>query len=90
MHSIVTATASQSFDQSPLGVALISFACFALITIAGAAIRMVMQMTKMQSSIEVIVKDITEIKTDPDVMRWSNYGRAMQATQGQFGKGGGN
>lgn len=80
---MIIADAYVQFDQSPLGVALISFACFALITIAGAAIRMVVQMAKLQSSIEVIVKDITEIKTDPDVMRWSNYGRMTRATQGQ-------
>lgn len=71
--------ASQPFIQSPLAVTLIGAACVAMLTIAGAAIRIVIQLARMESTITGIREDITSIKSDPDVMRWSNYGRATQA-----------
>lgn len=68
-----------SFIQSPLGVTLVGAACLALLTIAGAAIKIVIQLARMESAIQDIRGDIAGIKSDPDVMRWSNYGRAVQA-----------
>lgn len=67
------------FIQSPLAVTLIGAACVAMLTIAGAAIRIVIQLARMESTITGIREDITSIKSDPDVMRWSNYGRAVQS-----------
>lgn len=73
------ADSAQPFIQSPLAVTLIGAACVAMLTIAGAAIRIVIQLARMESTITGIREDITSIKSDPDVMRWSNYGRATQA-----------
>lgn len=73
---------AEPFQQTPLGVALISFTCFAMITMAGAAIKLVVQMTRMQASVTQLIVDVSNLKNDPDVMRWSNYGRAVQAMHG--------
>lgn len=67
------------FIQSPLAVTLIGAACLAMITVAGAAIKIVIQLARLESSISGMREDITEIKTDPDVMRWSNYGRVTKS-----------
>lgn len=76
------ADAAVPFFESPLFVTLAGIVCAALITIAGAAIKMVIQISGMQHDIKAIAQQVAEIKGDPDVMRWSNYGRAMQATRG--------
>lgn len=76
---MTSADTAMPFIQSPLAVTLIGAACLALITIAGAAIRIVIQLARMESAIQDIRGDISGIKSDPDVMRWSNYGRAVQA-----------
>lgn len=73
------ADASTPFIESPLAAALIGAACVALVAIAGAAFRIVMQLTRLESSVADIRRDITAIQVDPDVMRWSNYGRAARS-----------
>lgn len=81
--------ASQVFIQSPLGVTLIGAACVAMITVAGAALKIVLQLARIEQTVKSVQDDLVEMKSDPDVMRWSNYGRAMQATQGLTPKAGG-
>lgn len=76
---MIQMTTTTSFIQSPLAVTLIGAACVALLTIATAAIKIVIQLARMESAIQDIRGDIAGIKSDPDVMRWSNYGRAVQA-----------
>lgn len=79
---------STPFIQSPLAVTLVGAACVALLTIAGAAIRIVIQLARVEAAVQDIRGDITGIKSDPDVMRWSNYGRATQAGVMQHGQTG--
>lgn len=69
------------FLNSPLVVALISVGALALVTLAGAALKMVIQLAQLKAQVTAIAQDITNMKADPDVMRWSNYGRAVQAFQ---------
>ena len=71
--------AAQSVFQSPLVVTLIGVGVTALLSLALAAIKMVVQLSNMQMAIAEMQKDVTELKTDPDIMRWSNYGRAVHA-----------
>lgn len=79
MSGIVIADASVPFFESPLFVTVAGIVCATLITIAGAAIKMVVQISGMQHDIKAIATQVAEIKGDPDVMRWSNYGRATQS-----------
>lgn len=67
------------FLNSPLVVALISVGAIALVTLAGAALKMVIQLAQLKTQVAGIAQDIANMKADPDVMRWSNYGRAVQA-----------
>lgn len=78
-----------SFAETPLGTTLIGAACMGMIVLIGAALKIVLQLVKLEQQVKSLHDDLLTMKTDPDVMRWSNYGRAQQATQGQFGKGGG-
>lgn len=78
-----------SFAETPLGTTLVGSACMALIVLVGAALKIVLQLARLDQSVKTLHDDLLTMKSDPDVMRWSNYGRAQQATQGQFGKGGG-
>ena len=70
-----------SVINSPLVVALVSVAATALVMLAVAAVKVIVLLAKMASEITQIHTTLTEMKTDPDVMRWSNYGRAAQAFQ---------
>lgn len=65
--------------QSPLVVTLIGIGVTSLVALVGAAFKMVVQLARMQFAIGQIQNDILEMKHDPDVMRWSNYGRAGAA-----------
>jgi hypothetical protein len=76
---MINAATSDALIQSPLVVTMVGVACTAMVVLAGAALKLVIQLAKMQSDINAIQKDITEIRTDADIMRWSNYGRATQA-----------
>lgn len=69
------------FLNSPLVVALISVGAVALVTLAGAALKTVIALAQLKTKVDAIAQDITNMKGDPDVMRWSNYGRAVQAFQ---------
>lgn len=84
MHHIL----AQSFSQSPLGVTLIGAVCVAMITVVSAALKMVLQLTRLEQTVKSVHDDVIEMKGDPDIMRWSNYGRAMQATRGNSGQPG--
>lgn len=70
---------AESVINSPVVVTLIGVAAAALVTMAAAAMRMVIKLAQMQTELAAIRQDISDLKTDPDVMRWSNYGRAAQA-----------
>jgi hypothetical protein len=50
-----------------------------MVTLAGAAVKIVVQLAKMQSDITSLHASIATLQSDPDVMRWSNYGRVTQA-----------
>lgn len=76
---MITADVTTPFIQSPLAVTLIGAACVAMITATGAMVKMVIQLTRIEASMTKVQADIVSIKTDPDVMRWSNYGRVTQA-----------
>jgi hypothetical protein len=71
--------AAASEIQSPLAVTLIGVLAAAMLTLAGAAVRLMVRIGQMQVQLTSILKEVSELKTDPDVMRWSNYGRAVQA-----------
>lgn len=76
---MITADASTPFIQSPLAVTLIGAICVAIITATGAMLKMVIQLTRIEASMKDVRDDIVAIKNDPDIMRWSNYGRVTQA-----------
>lgn len=73
------------FIQSPLAVTLIGVACVTMVTITGAAIQIVVRLARMEATVKDIRDDIVTLKNDPDVMRWSNYGRMNQAALMQQG-----
>jgi hypothetical protein len=77
---IVADTAGQVIN-SPIVVAIVSVAATAFVALAVAAMRMVIELAKMQTELTEIRAAIVEIKSDPDVMRWSNYGRATRALE---------
>ncbi len=77
-----------SFAETPLGTTLIGAACMGLIVLIGATLKIVMQLTRMGQQITSLHDDIMQIKSDPDIMRWSNYGRMMQSLPGNPGNGG--
>jgi len=70
-----------SFLNEPVVVAFISVGATALVTLAFAAIKTVITLAQLKSDVAAIHTTLTEMKADPDVMRWSNYGRAAQAFQ---------
>lgn len=80
-------TVSQFFNE-PIVVAMASVMGAALITLVGAILRMLNKLSKMESDLGYLRSEILELKTDPDVMRWSNYGRASQAFGVPSGQGG--
>lgn len=67
------------FIQTPLAVTLIGAACVAMLTVAGAAVKIVIQLARVEVALKQVTDEIITLKSDPDVMRWSNYGRATQA-----------
>jgi hypothetical protein len=70
---------ASAFLQSPLGATLVGVFCAAMLAIAGSAIKIVAQLSGMESTIKSIHDELHTLRTDPDVMRWSNYGRADRA-----------
>lgn len=66
------------FIESPLAVTLVGVACAALIAFTTAIIKMALQLTRVEASIAGLREDIAGIKQDPDIMRWSSYGRVTQ------------
>lgn len=79
---MIIADAQVAVINEPIVVALITVAATGLLTLAVAAMRMVVQLTRLQSTVAQIRETQLEMKADPDVMRWSNYGRATQALGG--------
>lgn len=77
---MTVAESAGTFIQSPLAVTLIGVTCATLVTLAGAAIRIVIQLARVESTISSIHEELHTLRSDPDVMRWSNYGRMVQAT----------
>jgi aspartokinase len=71
-------TATQFWNQ-PIVVALVSIVGAAMITLIGAVFRMLNKLSKVDVQLTYLSQQITEMKSDADVMRWSNYGRAVQA-----------
>lgn len=86
---IVMIFLAASFAETPLGTTLIGAACMGMIVLVGAALKIVLQLARLEQQVKSLHDDLLTMKTDPDIMRWSNYGRAQQATQGQFPKGSG-
>lgn len=76
---MIIADSQVAVINEPIVVALITVAATGLFTLAVAAMRMVVQLTRLQSTVAQIRETQLEMKADPDVMRWSNYGRATQA-----------
>jgi hypothetical protein len=70
-----------SIANSPLFVALVSVGATALVTLAVAAMKMVISLAQLKTEVAAIHSDIQDLKSDPDVMKWSNYGRAAQVFQ---------
>lgn len=70
-----------TFLNSPLVVALISVGATALVTLAFAAVKTLITLAQLKTDVSSIHEQLATMKTDPDVMRWSNYGRAVQAFQ---------
>lgn len=79
-------SASTDLINSPLVVTLLGIGAAGILSLVGATFRLVIQMAKFQTEIrsemQAIRQDLSDIKTDPDIMRWSNYGRAVQAMKG--------
>lgn len=76
---MISADIAQPFFQTPLAVTLIGIACGTMVTVAAASIRIVIQLARLESAVSGIREDVTAIKADPDIMRWSAYGRATRA-----------
>lgn len=75
--------------NSPFVVAMVSVAATAFVGAFIAAIKVVVDLAQIHTELKAINLTLTEMKTDPDVMRWSNYGRASQAfQQAQINPGG--
>lgn len=77
--SMTISDAVQPFFQTPLAVTLIGVACATMVTIAAASLKIVIQLARLEGAVAGLRADVTEIKIDPDIMRWSAYGRATQA-----------
>ena len=76
---MILVEAATPFIQSPLAVTLIGVACVTMVTLAGAAVKIVIQLARVEVALKRVSDEIITLKSDPDVMRWSNYGRATQA-----------
>jgi hypothetical protein len=73
---MTVADTSQAFIQSPLFVTLVGVFCVTMVTLAGAALKIVIQLTSMQSSLNSMGKAIADINADTDIMRWSDYAKS--------------
>lgn len=70
---------AESTVQSPLVVTLVGVLAAALLALAGAALKLVVQLAQMKTELTAIGTALAKMEKDPDIMRWSNYGRAVQA-----------
>lgn len=73
---------SAPFSQTTPGMVLISLVCAAAIAMAGAVIKMMVDVATLRAIIEKISEDILEIKADKDTMKWSEYLRGVRNRRG--------
>lgn len=78
--------ASTDIINSPVVVTLLGIGAAGILSLVGATFKLIVQMARFQSEVksnmDAMRQDLSDIKHDPDVMRWSNYGRATQAMKG--------
>lgn len=63
------------FVSSPVWGAIIAIAGTVTIAIVGMFARLISKVNAISSKMDSIAEDVTEIKEDKDVMRWSDLGR---------------
>lgn len=86
---MILADAAQSFSQTIMGQIIIPLVSAAIVAIAGAMIKVVLDISSLKQSVKSIGDDIAEIKGDPDTMRWSSYnGGPHRGVQGRRQPGG--
>lgn len=62
---------AEQFAETPVGAVTIPLVSGAILAIAGAMVKMMLDISSLKQTVKNISDDIVEIKTDPDVMRWS-------------------
>ena len=86
---MILADAAQSFSQTIMGQIIIPLVSAAIVAIAGAMIKVVLDISSLKQSVKSIGDDIAEIKGDPDTMRWSSYnGGPQRGVRGRRQPGG--
>lgn len=65
----------QSFTSSPVWGAIIAIAGGAASSIAVLIGRLVSKVSRIEDKVDGIVEDVTEIKSDQDLVRWSDVAK---------------
>lgn len=76
------------FSQTTVGIIVISLISAAAIAMAGAVIKMMVDVATLRAIVVKISEDILEIKADKDTMKWSEYLRGVRNRRGGQPKGG--
>lgn len=64
--------------DSPLITTIVGIIGAAAITVTGAVIGLFVKVSSIASTVEAIQRDIAEMSSDKDIMRWSQWGPAHE------------
>jgi hypothetical protein len=70
------------FTQTPLGIIVTALVSASIIAMAGAVIKMMVDIATLRGLIEKISEDVLEIRNDKDTMKWSEYLRGIRNRRG--------
>jgi hypothetical protein len=65
-----------SFISSPVWGAVIAIVGAALTGVVSLMFRMLSQISKISDKVDAVAEDVTELKNDDDIVRWSDLGRS--------------
>lgn len=66
-------TLAEQFAQTPAGAIVIPLVSASILAIAAAMVKMMLDVASLKQNVQEISKDIVDIKTDSDTMKWSTY-----------------
>jgi hypothetical protein len=79
---MITVYLADSFLSTPVGTIIIALITSAAVAMAGAVIKMMVDVATLRAIVVKISEDILEIKADKDTMKWSEYLRGVRNRRG--------